>query len=256
MTLTRKGTTCCNRTAQFWLFGGWNRCSKCGICTFALPWSFGKNIEGENNFDLIFCSTRKNVCVGFLLFVCLFVFPLVFYAPTRLLSFHWVQKRFKQLCVAFDTACTPSFRFAHGRPAILVISRSHRGKKQKSFRKKLTKRPLALRCQTQYTQAHDLGGIAMRYLDCVEGTFPWKSDNSWNTAPLPSILQLRRLGMISLETPPHASLEKFSVPPLPFCGWAYVEKEKGSLACLPSYFEARCHCRGVQEQRSRTLGHH
>ena len=39
--------------------------------------------------------------------------------------------------------------------------------------------------------------------------------------------------MISSETPPHASLEKFSVLPLPFCGWAYVEKEKGFLACLP-----------------------
>ena len=34
--------------------------------------------------------------------------------------------------------------------------------------------PLALRCQTQYTQAHDLGGIAMRYLDCLDGSFPWK----------------------------------------------------------------------------------
>ena len=49
-----------------------------------------------------------------------------------------------------------------------------KSKESKSFRKKLTKRPLALRCQTQYTQAHDLGGIAMRYLDCPEGSFPWK----------------------------------------------------------------------------------
>ena len=49
-----------------------------------------------------------------------------------------------------------------------------KSKESKSFRKKLTKRPLALRCQTQYTQGHDLGGIAMRYLDCPEGTFPWK----------------------------------------------------------------------------------
>ena len=31
-----------------------------------------------------------------------------------------------------------------------------------------------MRGQTQYTQAHDLGGIAQRYLDCPEGTFPWK----------------------------------------------------------------------------------
>ena len=49
-----------------------------------------------------------------------------------------------------------------------------KSKESKSFRKKLTKRPLALRCQTQYTQAHDLGGIAMRYLDCPEGSFPSK----------------------------------------------------------------------------------
>ena len=49
-----------------------------------------------------------------------------------------------------------------------------KSKESKSFRKKLTKRPLALRCQTQYTQAHDLGGIAMRYLDCPETSFPWK----------------------------------------------------------------------------------
>ena len=49
-----------------------------------------------------------------------------------------------------------------------------KNKESKAFRKKLTKRPLTLRCQTQYTQAHDLGGIAMRYLDCPEGTFPWK----------------------------------------------------------------------------------
>ena len=49
-----------------------------------------------------------------------------------------------------------------------------KSKEAKSFRKKLTKRPLALRCQTQSTQAHELGGIAMRYLDCPEGSFPWK----------------------------------------------------------------------------------
>ena len=35
-------------------------------------------------------------------------------------------------------------------------------------------KPLALRCQTRYIQAHDLGGIAMRYLDCPEDSFPWK----------------------------------------------------------------------------------
>ena len=36
-----------------------------------------------------------------------------------------------------------------------------KSKELKAFRKKLTKRPLALRCQTQY--------ITMRYLDCPEG---------------------------------------------------------------------------------------
>ena len=68
-----------------------------------------------------------------------------------------------------------------------------KSKESKAFRKKLSKRPLALRCQTQYTQAHDLGGIAMRYLDCPEGTFPWKirqllEDNS--TAIDPAQLQI------------------------------------------------------------------
>ena len=67
-----------------------------------------------------------------------------------------------------------------------------KSKESKAFRKKLTKRPLALRCQTEYTQAHDLGGIAMRYLDCPEGSFPWKirqllEDNS--TAIDPAVVQ-------------------------------------------------------------------
>ena len=70
--------------------------------------------------------------------------------------------------------------------------RLKKSKESKAFRKKLTKRPLALRCQTQYTQAHDLGGIAMRYLDCPEGSFPWKirqllEDNS--TAIDPAVVQ-------------------------------------------------------------------
>ena len=68
-----------------------------------------------------------------------------------------------------------------------------KSKEAKAFRKKLTKRPLALRGQTQYTQAHDLGDIAMRYLDCPEGTFPWKirqllTDNS--TAKDPAVVQV------------------------------------------------------------------
>ena len=49
-----------------------------------------------------------------------------------------------------------------------------KSKASKSFRKKLTKRPLALRGQIGYVQAHDLGNIAMRYLDCPKDSFPWK----------------------------------------------------------------------------------
>ena len=44
----------------------------------------------------------------------------------------------------------------------------------KAFRKKLTKRPLALRCQTQYVQAHDFEKIVLRYLDCPKESFAWK----------------------------------------------------------------------------------
>ena len=44
----------------------------------------------------------------------------------------------------------------------------------KAFRKKLTKRPLALRCQTRYVQAHDLEKIVLRYLDCPKESFAWK----------------------------------------------------------------------------------
>ena len=69
---------------------------------------------------------------------------------------------------AASVARTPATRLDHRQtPGGLKKS-----KESKASRKKLTKRPLALRCQTQYTQAHDLEGIAMRYLD--EGSFPWK----------------------------------------------------------------------------------
>ena len=44
----------------------------------------------------------------------------------------------------------------------------------KAFRKKLTKRPLALRGQTQYVQAHDFEKIVLRYLDCPKESFAWK----------------------------------------------------------------------------------
>ena len=44
----------------------------------------------------------------------------------------------------------------------------------KAFRKKLTKRPLAVRGQTQYVQAHDFEKIVLRYLDCPKESFAWK----------------------------------------------------------------------------------
>ena len=49
-----------------------------------------------------------------------------------------------------------------------------KSKEAKAFRKKFTKRPLALRCQTQYIQAHDFGNIVMRYLDWPKESFAWK----------------------------------------------------------------------------------
>eukprot|EP00434_Breviolum_minutum_P004437 symbB.v1.2.003910.t1/scaffold210.1/size302740/1 len=49
-----------------------------------------------------------------------------------------------------------------------------KSKESKAFRKKLTKRPLALRCQTQHIQAHDFGDIVMRYLDCPKDSIAWK----------------------------------------------------------------------------------
>ena len=72
----------------------------------------------------------------------------------------------------------------------------------------------------------------MRYLDCPKDSFPWK------------IRQLLEHGSTAIDPvaqfwheligeSPHASLEKFSVLPSPFCGWACVEKEKGFLACMP-----------------------
>ena len=49
-----------------------------------------------------------------------------------------------------------------------------KSKEPKAFRKKLTKRPLALCSQTQYIQAHDFGDVVMRYLDCPKDSFAWK----------------------------------------------------------------------------------
>ena len=55
-----------------------------------------------------------------------------------------------------------------------VWSGDHRQKPgAKAFRKTLTKRPSALRCQTQYIQAHDFGNIVM-HLDCSKESFAWK----------------------------------------------------------------------------------
>ena len=109
-----------------------------------------------------------------------------------------------------------------------------KSKESKSFRKKLTKRPLALRCQTQYTQAHDLGGIAMRYLDCPEGSFPWKirqllEDDS--TAIDPAVVQTWH-DLIG-DSPPCLSREiqraAFAILWMGLRG----EREKDFLACLP-----------------------
>ena len=45
---------------------------------------------------------------------------------------------------------------------------------QKHFGRNSLKRPLALRCQTRYIQAHDFGDVVMRYLDCPKDSFAWK----------------------------------------------------------------------------------
>ena len=100
-----------------------------------------------------------------------------------------------------------------------------KSKESKAFRKKLTKRALALRCQTQYTQAHDLGGIAMRYLDCPKGSFPWKirqllEDNS--TAIDPAVVQI-------WHDPMSREIHRATFAIL----WMGLEIEKDSLACLP-----------------------
>ena len=60
-----------------------------------------------------------------------------------------------------------------------------------------------------------------------------KYDNSWKTTPQPSTLQLCRFGMTWLENLHHVCLEKSIALLSPSCGWAYAEKEKDSLACLP-----------------------
>ena len=71
---------------------------------------------------------------------------------------------------------------------------------------------------------------------------PWPCGHAisglpWGFIPLENPttpdLQLCRLGMTLLETLHHACLEKSSVLLSPSCGWAYAEKEKDFLACLP-----------------------
>ena len=59
---------------------------------------------------------------------------------------------------------------SRSRERISSTTAGHRLKESK----KPSPSPLALRCQTQYIQAHNLEGIAQRYLDCPEDTFPWK----------------------------------------------------------------------------------
>ena len=99
----------------------------------------------------------------------------------------------------------------------------------KAFRKKLTKRPLALRCQTQYVQAHDLEKIVLRYLDCPKESFAWKLRQLLKMAPLPSILQLGSFGMSTLETPLHVYLQRYAIL------W-----EKAFLACWPHPLLKQC----------------
>ena len=62
----------------------------------------------------------------------------------------------------------------------------------KAFRRKLINRPLALRGPTKYVQARELGGIALRYLECPEGTFPWKLRHllADDSDPDPAVVQV------------------------------------------------------------------
>ena len=62
----------------------------------------------------------------------------------------------------------------------------------KAFRRKLINRPLALRGQAKYVQAHELGGIAQRYLDCPEGTLSCKLRRllDYDTDPDPVVVQV------------------------------------------------------------------
>ena len=71
----------------------------------------------------------------------------------------------------------------------------------KAFRRKLINRPLVLRGQTKYVQAHELGGIAQRYLDCLEGPLPWKLRHLLDDDTNPH-LRLCRYGKKSVGSSP------------------------------------------------------
>ena len=111
-----------------------------------------------------------------------------------------------------------------------------KNKESKAFCKKLTLRPLAFRGQTQYTQACDLGGIAQRFLDRPEGTFPWKLRQlleDGTTGPDPAVVQVWQELIGKFH---HALMVKYNELPSLFFGWVGEEKERASPACKPLSF--------------------
>ena len=62
--------------------------------------------------------------------------------------------------------------------------------KNRNPRKKLTMRPLALRCQTQKSRLMIWGMWLCDTLTALKTPYRGNSENSWNKAPLPQILQL------------------------------------------------------------------
>ena len=111
-----------------------------------------------------------------------------------------------------------------------------KNKESKAFCKKLTLRPLALRGQAQYTQACDLGGIAQRFLDRPEGTFPWKLRQlleDGTTGPDPAVVQVWQELIGKFR---HALMVKYNELPSLFFGWVGEEKERASPACKPLSF--------------------
>jgi len=92
-------------------------------------------------------------------------------------------------------------------------------KESKAFRRRLINRPLALRGQTRYIQAHELlfpGNCGACFLMMLTLT-----------------LRLCRYGGKSWETFPHYLTVLLRELHLLSCGWAYEAKEKVSPVCLP-----------------------